>query len=118
MKTMAFRLNIARRTLSQAMVPDGPGGAPAPPSVTTTGIVAPNPAILGSPSAVVDNDSLPHGRVDLIRAPGEQDLGSSATAPENWEAARLSVMNNWARRVRFNKKRRAARLARDRAKRS
>ena len=118
MKTMAFRLNIARRTLSQVMVQDNLGDEPAPSAVATTDVVTPNIVVLGPDSAEVSDESFPHGRAGPIRAAGERGFGSSAMVPEDWEAARLSVMDNWARRVRFNKKLRAERLARVRAERS
>lgn len=55
-----------------------------------------------------------HGRADVIRALGENDLNSSAAAI-NWETARRAATDNWARQVRTKNRIRDEYVAREKA---
>jgi hypothetical protein len=84
-------------------------------SATPRVIVPPSPITPDWPSyeGTVDG-SWAHGRADIIRALGENDLNSSAAAI-NWEAASRAATENWAYQVRTKNRIRDEYVARERA---
>ena len=85
-------------------------------SSTTPGVIV-QPSLFTpnwQPYAGTVDGSWAHGRADIVRAIGENDLNSSAAAI-NWEAARRSATDNWAHQVRTKNQIRDEYVARERA---
>jgi hypothetical protein len=93
-----------------------------PPAVASTAIPT-TPRVIVQPSPIAPDwqsyggtadGSWAHGRADIIRALGENDLNASAAAI-NWEAARRAATDNWAYQVRTKNQIRDQYVARERA---
>jgi hypothetical protein len=114
MKSMA--LFIAAASFAIATTRTNAQTTTLPAVSTTPRVIVPPPAIAPdwqSYGGTADG-SWAHGRADIIRALGENDLNASAAAI-NWEAARRAATDNWAYQVRTKNQIRDQYVARERA---